>query len=135
MDVNVKLISNDIGSDGKKDQIGINLNSMYSSFNEIKKEEVIKGMKEEIEQGGEELGIDVKFTSLSYDSEIIDGKKIISMVSKTEFLEYNVVQNQMMYIYIENGKSCFISLSSGTLQELYDKKKDVDYILKTLMVL
>jgi len=41
----------------------------------------------------------------------------------------------MMYIYVKNKKSCFISLTSGTSKELYEKEKDINYILKTLVIL
>ena len=134
-DVSVKLISNIVSSDGGNDNIGVNLNSMYSSLNEIERKKLISGIQNELEMAGEKMGVRVEFTILSYDSKTIDGKEIIAVTQKTDFPDNNVKMFQMMYIYVKNKKSCFISLSSGTSKELYEKEQDINYILKTLVVL
>ena len=128
-DISVKLISNIVSSDGGNDNIGVNLNSMYSSLNDIERKKLISGIQNELEMAGEKMGVRVQFTILSYDSKTIDGKEIIAVTQKTDFPDNNVKMFQMMYIYVKNKKSCFISLTSGTSKELYEKEQDINYIL------
>ncbi len=123
-DVLVKLVPKDIK---KNENIIVNINYNYNSIDDVNITEAIKAAQEELESGLKLLNTKYKVDLISSTKRKIHKKEIIEFIFKSEVPEYDITAYQLKYLYVENGKSCFIIIS-------YDDGKDyssvANYILK-----
>ena len=133
-DVSVKLVPKKGYGTSRTDNIIIHLSNKYSSLNQIKKDEFLRLSKNENELGFKKMGItNFKWTPISYEKKMVSGKQIISILTRTDIPDYDISMYQLQYIYVQNGKSCFITLSYDVGNDHYKSK--IDYILKRLDIL
>ena len=131
--VSVKLVPKEGYGPQRTDNIIINISNRYSSLNQIKKDDFLRSLSNENEQGMKQMGItNFKWDVISYEKKTVSGKQVISTLIKTDLPDYDIYMYSRLYIYVQNGKSCFITLT-------YDEGKDnfkskINYILKSLEI-
>ncbi|MAQ70052.1 MAG: hypothetical protein CMD23_03030 [Flavobacteriales bacterium] len=133
-EVSVKLVPKEGYGTLRTDNIIIHLSNQYSSLNQIKKDEFLRLLKKENELGFKQMGItNFTWTPISYEKKTVSGKQVISILTKTDMPDYDIYMYQLQYIYVQNGKSCFITLSYDVGNDNYKSK--INYILKSLEIL
>ena len=122
-DVLVKLVPKDIN---KNENIIVNINYNYNSIGDVNINEEIKVIKDEAEKGLKLLNTEYKVDLISSTKKKIYNKEIIEFIVKSEVPEYDITAYQLIYLYVENGKSCYILIT-------YDDGKDYSSIAKYIL--
>lgn len=126
-DVLVKLVSKNTSN---TENIIVNMNYEYTSLDDVDKQSLNKKLISETDNAMKTLGTSYETTIISSKRKVIFGKEIISTLIKTELPKYYTTLFQLTYLYVKNGKSCYIIISD-------DKENDytpqANLILKELM--
>lgn len=123
-DILVKLVSKDVNNN---ENIVVNINYNYNSIDDVNISEEIKAIKEEMESGLKLLNTKYKVDLISSTKRKIHSKEIIEFIFKSELPEYDITSYQLKYLYVENGKSCYIIITSDDGK---DYSSIANYILK-----
>ena len=123
-DILVKLVSKGVNNN---ENIVVNINYNYNSIDDVNISEEIKAIKEEMESGLKLLNTKYKVDLISSTKRKIHSKEIIEFIFKSELPEYDITSYQLKYLYVENGKSCYIIITSDDGK---DYSSIANYILK-----
>ena len=107
-DVLVKLVPKDYS---KSENIVVNVNYEYSSLDQVDKQKHINKLLNETEIAMKKIRAKYESSILSYENKNIYGKDVISVLSKIDLIEYEMTIFQLNYLYVENGRSCYITVS------------------------
>ena len=131
--VSVKLVPKEGYGTQRTDNIIIHTSNRYSSLGQIKKDDFLRSLKNETEQGMKQMGItNFKWDVISYEKKTVSGKQVISTLTKTDLPDYDIYMYSLQYTYVQNGKSCFITLSYDEGKNNFKSK--INYILKSLEI-
>lgn len=128
-DVLVKLVSKNTSN---TENIIVNMNYEYSSINDVDKKSLNKKLLSETDNAMKVLGAKYETTIISSERKVIFGKEIISTLIKTEIPKYYTTLFQLTYLYVKNGKSCYIIISD---EKENDYAPLANLILKEFMFL
>ncbi|TXB66185.1 hypothetical protein FRY74_06325 [Vicingus serpentipes] len=122
-----------------KDNVIVNLNSNYThnSVYKIDRKVLKQSLVTETKKSLKKINFTGNSEVVFLKDEIkkIHNKELIKITSKTKY-EGKTIVYQIMYIYLYNNKSCFITLTSNSsIERLNQVDKDVDILLKTLKIL
>lgn len=128
----VKLVTKD-----KKfnQNIIVNITNKYASLIDVDKEVLIKDLTSEYDRAMKKLKSKIEFNTILYEKKTIYGKELIYVKNKIDLVEYNISIYQLAYLYVKDGKNCYVIISYD--DDVYDEnyKSDADYIIRNFRFL